>query len=58
MTTKPVADMTDAELFGEWEGLILSVALGTQIAAPGPTDAEESRIAQIEQEMERRGILP
>jgi hypothetical protein len=55
---RPVADMSDEELFGEWEGSILAVAMLAQISAPGPTADDDSRIEQIEREMERRGILP
>lgn len=56
--SRPVAEMTDAELFGEWEGSILAVAMLAQIGAPGPTSDDDSRMEQVEREMERRGILP
>lgn len=54
---KDVRDLSDDALFCEWEGLVLSVGMGAQIGAPGPTAEDDSRIEEIEREMERRGMV-
>ena len=48
MPRKPVADMTDEELYSEWQGGMFFEC------QEGLSDADQSYLTEIEREMDRR----